>query len=58
MYSIGREVNVVVTGGQPGEDLEAAAVAVAVITKRGPDVDLAGKVWSSDGFTVSSESSL
>lgn len=51
-------MNVVVTGGQPGEDLEAAAVAVAVITKRGPDVDLAGKVWSSDGFTVSSESSL
>ena len=45
-------MTVVVTGGQPEEDLEVAAVAVAVTTKRGRDVGLAGKVGNDDGFTA------
>ena len=48
-------MTVVVTGGQPEEDLEVAAVAVAVTMKRGPDVGLAGKVWNGDGILFDKE---
>ena len=45
-------MTIAMNGGQPGEGLEVAAVAVAVIMKRGPDTGLAGKVWNDDDLAL------